>query len=180
MKLGEILSKERELILRSLAFSGVRVVIPLSNTEGRFRLSEVELSDQKIKEIHILNSDWDGIVDQLQVIGFKMKGKLSDCTVFAPKKEVLHGSGFTGFFKEGDLILVNSGQMSGQKAIIICDDSMVITFVSEKGMSDIWFDQRQMIDNLIYIRSTAFKYEFTDGKTLDFDFEAGYFKEVFE
>lgn len=151
MKLGELLAEERELMFRSLALSGVHVVVSL---EG-LKVSEQDLAGQEVKEIHVMDPV-QLITDRLEELGFKFKGIVKGWKVFAPSHLVLHSHGFEGSFKLGDIVQLNLffGKRSHAGTMAFVDESKegrihVITELDD----EFYLQEREQIDHLIYISS---------------------------
>lgn len=154
MKLIDLYQKETELLLRLLTFAGVQVITDLSSWDGRFKLSESDLAEQEVKEIHVL-ADYEGIRERLSDLGFSFKGKLTKPyrIIFAPKHKVLHDPSFKGTFDMGDEAILNTNYgiaMPGEKGVILLSVSGLF-FATDSGVK-ICESERWMLDNLIYIK----------------------------
>lgn len=183
MQLGKLMANERELILRSLAFCGIRVIVPISNGQGRFQLSEVDLQEQEIKEIHLVNTEFPGIIEALEHIGFVKKHQDSGWTIFVPKETMLHDKSFDGVFKVGHLVILNTGlynEPSGTMAVIVEIDEKWCSIITENGIIISSFGIKERNEMIIFIKDTGLKYEFKDSIQLNIDWMNGLFKEVFK
>lgn len=184
MQLGKLMANERELILRSLAFCGIRVIVPISNGQGRFQLSEVDLQEQEIKEIHLVSTELPGIIEALEHIGFVKKYEDSGWTIFVPKETMLHDGYFNGIFKVGHVIILNCGflnEPSGTKALIAKKDSNgICSIISENGIVMTCFNERVQQDSFIFIRDSGIRYNFISIGRLEQDWKNGFLKAAFE
>ena len=153
MKLGNLLTEEREFILRSLAFCGVHFVVSLSNVQGRFQISEIELAEKEIKEIH-LKENLEMLNEKIEELGFALKGIVDEWRIYAPEKLVLHAEGFSGRFYAGDKVQLNialENSSAGTIAFVLerWDDN-IIKIKTDKG-DFIDLLERESIDHLIFI-----------------------------
>lgn len=182
MRLKDLLANERELLLRSLAFTGIKVIVPLS-VNNRFRLSEIDLEDQEIQEIHILDEPYDGMIDNLLEIGFAKKGNVGKWQIFIAPDEVLNESEFSGSFEIGDLLICNFGAEVGRKAIVYSKDSDGdINVITESGEHITCMSERTALNNFIFIKKTNFQKEFTVLETIQIriHFMKGKLKKYFQ
>lgn len=130
MTLGKLLSEERELMFRSLALTGVHVVVSLAS----LKLSENELETQEVKEIHLLDPV-QLLTDRMEDLKFKFKGMVNGWHVFAPEHLVLHQKGFDGSFKRGDIVQLNmsfSKSSAGTTGFVTDREGSRITVVTQK------------------------------------------------
>jgi hypothetical protein len=195
---GELIDKEREFILRSLALCGIRVVVPISNISGRFRLSENELKDQPVQEIHLLDSSYEGIRQKLEEIGFLKKGNIEKFEVYVYPEEVLNDAGFSGTFEVGNLVMVNTtidenryskyiqgcGAIiqAGTRALVVRKDAEIFGLLSETGTIVQLYkpDERKLLNSLVYLKDTFFRYEMNNVNHTEHSFKSGYFKSIFQ
>jgi len=184
MQLGKLMANERELILRSLAFCGIRVVVPISNGQGRFTLSEIDLQEQEIKEIHLLSyTGFPGITEPLDHIGFVLKTKVGEWSIFVPKETLLHEGSFDGVFKVGHVIILNGGfvgEPSGTKAFIYLKQYNGICLITENGKTLGFNIGREEHENMIFIKDSGLKYIFENSEKMQSDWKNGLFKEAFK
>lgn len=155
MKMGEFITEERELIFRSLVLCGIHIVVPLSNAQGRFHVSEAELAEQEIKEIHIMNPVQYGVIENIEALGFKFKGIADKWHVFSPSNQVLHNYLFTGYFAIGDIVQLNmsyKNSPAGTLAFVNVTYNNRIEILTKAG-DVIPFNERNAIDHLIYMSS---------------------------
>ncbi len=179
MKFGELLTNERELILRSLALCGLRVITPLSNAQGRLKLSGVELEEQEIQEIHLLDSGLEGITHQLSELGFVLKGEIGKWSVYVHPEEILHEQPFDGIYRLGHLVLINFGNDKGLKAFVYSVTEEEISLISETGWFYLHYTQKPELDQFTFLRDTLFRYQFKDDLTTATDYSEGLFKHIF-
>lgn len=184
MKLSQLLAEEREFIVRSLAFCGIRIIVPLSSFQGRFKLSEIELVDQDIQEIHLLDTAYEGITSKLFDFGFMEKCKVGNWTIFVTPEEVLHEELFSGSFKVGNLVIVNGGflgEPSGVRGLVYhVYENNVCAIITENGVDLGGFNERDQKDFLIFIKDTFFRYQFKSVLKLSLDWNNGLFNLIFK
>lgn len=185
MKFGEMLAEEREFILRSLAFCGIRVVVNLSTIQGRFKLSENELADQDIQEIHLLDESYEGIRIKLEEMGFIKKGMIGKWSIYVKPEEILNSNEFPGIYKVGHMIILNrtiGSTKSGTKAMIYRLDleTRNCSIITEKGTTIGSFNEHQQLHDFIFLKDCFVKYEYINYETLLIDFANGIFKPLFQ
>lgn len=150
MTLGTLLAEERELMFRSLALTGVHVVVSLNN----FKISEQDLSDQEVKEIH-LKDHLQVLTERMDGLNFKFKGIADGWKVFAPSHLVLHHTAFSGSFAEKDIVQLNmayKNTSAGSMAFITYVNDGWIVFFTDK-QDEVRIREREAIDHLIYVSS---------------------------
>lgn len=183
MQFGELMDKEREFILRSLSFCGIRVIIPLSNGQGRFKLSEVDLQEQEIKEIHLLDTTFPGIIEALEHINFVLKARVGKWTIFVPKETMLHEGSFDGIFKVGHVVIMNTGflgEPSGTKAFVYHTDSETCSIISDRGINIGKFTVKEQHEHLIFLKDSLINYKYIGDTELREDCIKGMFKTILE
>lgn len=181
MKFGDLLAKEREFVLRSLALCGMKIIVPISTIQGRFKLSENELADQEIKEIHLMDGTIEGIAVKLEELGFVKKSQLEKWTVYVPRDEMLHCNNFSGTFTVGNIVIVNKpfrGEPAGLKAFIFEHNTAMdmMAVINERGTILTCFTEKEQHADFIFLRDTGVQYKFTSREKLTEDFKKSIFK----
>lgn len=149
------MAEERELVFRSLALTGLHIVVSLSSIQGTLHLSEGHLGEQEVQEIHVVGS-YKTINNRLEEIGFKFKGIIKGWNVFAKADQVLHHPGFKGSFECMDVVQLNlsyGNSPAGTLAFVLeVDDYKRATLIT-KNDDMIHMVEREQIDHLIYMSS---------------------------
>ena len=185
MKFGDLLANEREFVLRSLAFCGMRIVVNLSTIQGRFKLAENELADQDVQEIHLLDESYEGIRMKLEELGFKKKGMIGKWAIYIEPEQILNAKDFPGSFRCGHLIILNktigTSIKAGTKALIyrMTEDNLC-SLITEDGSMIGSFDEADQMKNFIFLKDTFKYYTFKDTEKLLSDFSRGVFKPLFK
>lgn len=163
MKFGDLLVKERELVFRSLAFCGVHIRVDISDWQGRFKISENELAENDVREIHLQDATYEGITGRLEELGFKFKGIIKGWKIFAPSKNVLHLPGFSGSFQKSDIVQLNLAFLNspaGTLAFVTAVDEYQRAELLSKNGDVFSLSERDQIDHLIFIKSNSSIKEF--------------------
>lgn len=179
MKFSDLLTNERDFVIRSLAFCGMRIITNLSTVQGRLKLSGHELEDEEIQEIHLLDGPYEAITEKLSDLGFIFKFKTEKWLVYVHPEEILHEQPFDGILKIGYLVLVNFGEDKGLKAFVYGNMFGFVSLISETGNFYNGYTETPFKDEFTFLRDTFFRYQFSDDLQVSTDFRKGLFKDIF-